>query len=52
MQHINDIILKQKNGNQAEATDVVIIITVGMTEDRELLIAELKKFEQNSVLVR
>ena len=51
VQYINDIIMKQTNGDRKNATDVVIIINVGIIEDKKLLAEELKKLKQKDSLV-
>ena len=43
--------MKQTN-DRKNATNVIVIINVGITEDKELLVEELKKLKQKDSLVR
>ena len=52
IQHINDVILKQANGNRENAKDVVIVITDGRAQDGPLLVSESAKLRKLGALVR
>ena len=51
VQYINDVILKQENGDQPNVTNIITIITVQTAEDEDLLIKELEKLKRNDTLV-
>ena len=51
VQYINDVILKQENGDQPNVTNIITIITVRTAEDKDLLIKELEKLKRYDTLV-
>ena len=51
VQYINDVILKQENGDQPNVTNIITIITVRTAEDEDLLIKELEKLKRHDTLV-
>ena len=52
IKHVNDVVLKRRNGNRLDVTDVVIIITDGRAQDEPLLITETQKLRDSGALVR
>lgn len=51
LQHINDVILKEVNGNRPGVIDIVIVITDGRAQDGALLVREATKLRESGALV-
>ena len=51
VQHINDVVLEEENGNRKNVTNIIIIITSKAAEDEKMLGEELMKLRSNDTLV-